>query len=163
MTTQWAINIDGKEDFPRLNYFWHKMHFQMTIVIHIGQLPTAAVIPVFITGHPIITKWGDYSKFNNQTDAKHLSEQLWEWEFVIIGRPVMKMEIKAAACYPVISDTHYIRVYFVYWWENFQSNVNPCRSSGLGGHPLSAHCVSCVLFLLDSLLLRCTALCITKK
>ena len=25
--------------------------------------PTAAVIPVFITGHPVITKWGNYSIF----------------------------------------------------------------------------------------------------
>ena len=25
---------------------------------------TAAVIPVFITGRPVITKWGDYSTFN---------------------------------------------------------------------------------------------------
>ena len=40
--------------------------------------PKAAVIPVFITGCPIITKLGDYSVFNIPTVAEYLSEQLWE-------------------------------------------------------------------------------------
>ena len=40
--------------------------------------PTAAVIPVFITGRPVITKWGDYSTFDIPTVAEYLSnsEQL---------------------------------------------------------------------------------------
>ena len=40
--------------------------------------PTAAVIPVFITGHPVfiagrtvVTKWGDYSTFDIPTVAEH--------------------------------------------------------------------------------------------
>ena len=40
--------------------------------------PIAAVIPVLITGCPVITKWGDYSSFNIPTVAGYLSEQLWE-------------------------------------------------------------------------------------
>jgi len=38
------------------------------------QRPTAAVIPVSITGHPVITKWGD-----NSTVAEYLSEKLWKY------------------------------------------------------------------------------------
>ena len=40
-------------------------------------LATAAMIPVFITGHPVITKWGDYSTFVT-TVAEYLSDQLRE-------------------------------------------------------------------------------------
>ena len=29
--------------------------------------PIAAVIPVFITGHPVIMKWGNYNTFNIPT------------------------------------------------------------------------------------------------
>ena len=32
--------------------------------------PIAAMIPVFVTGCPVITKWGNYSTFN-------ISKQLW--------------------------------------------------------------------------------------
>ena len=38
--------------------------------------PTAAMIPVFATGRPIITKWGDYSTFYIPKVAEYLSEQL---------------------------------------------------------------------------------------
>ena len=40
--------------------------------------PIAAVIPVLITGRPVITEWGEYSKFNIPTVAEYLLEQLWE-------------------------------------------------------------------------------------
>ena len=40
------------------------------------QKPTAAVISVFITGCPVITKWGDHSTFDIPTIAEYLSEQL---------------------------------------------------------------------------------------
>ena len=36
------------------------------------------MIPVFITGRPVITKWDDYSTFDILTVAEYLSEQLWE-------------------------------------------------------------------------------------
>ena len=39
-----------------------------------GPTAGAAVIPVFITGHPVTTKWGDYSTFDIPTVAKYLSE-----------------------------------------------------------------------------------------
>ena len=35
---------------------------------------TAAVIPVFITGHPVITKWGNYSTFNIFAVVEYLSK-----------------------------------------------------------------------------------------
>ena len=37
------------------------------VVEHKKQAPSAAVIPVFITGRPIITEWGDNSTFNIPT------------------------------------------------------------------------------------------------
>ena len=40
--------------------------------------PTAGTIPNFITGHPVITKWGDYSTFDIPKVTEYLSEQLWE-------------------------------------------------------------------------------------
>ena len=46
--------------------------------IYLRVRPTAAVILVFITGHPIITEWGDYSIFDIPTFAQYLLEQLWE-------------------------------------------------------------------------------------
>jgi len=39
---------------------------------------TAALIPVFLTWCPVVTKWGDYDTFNNPTVAEYLSEQLLE-------------------------------------------------------------------------------------
>ena len=40
--------------------------------------PTADVIPVFLTGRPVIIKWSDYSTFDIPTVAEYLSDQLWE-------------------------------------------------------------------------------------
>ena len=37
--------------------------------------PAATVTPVFMMGRPFITKWGDYSIFDNPFLAKYLSEQ----------------------------------------------------------------------------------------
>ena len=36
--------------------------------------PKAAVIHIFITGHPVIAKWGDYNTFNIPTAAEYISE-----------------------------------------------------------------------------------------
>ena len=38
--------------------------------------PTAAMIPVFITGRPVITKWGDYSTFDIPTVVLRDIQQL---------------------------------------------------------------------------------------
>ena len=38
--------------------------------------PTAAVIPILITGCPAIAKWSDYNTFNIPTVAEYLLEQL---------------------------------------------------------------------------------------
>ena len=43
---------------------------------HYQEGPTAAVIPVFITGRPVITKWGDYSTSDISIVAEYLLEQL---------------------------------------------------------------------------------------
>ena len=40
------------------------------------SMAKVAVIPVFKTGRPVVTKWGDYSTFDIPTVAEHLSEQL---------------------------------------------------------------------------------------
>ena len=37
---------------------------------------TAALIPVFITGCPVTTKWGDYITFNTPRFVEYISEQL---------------------------------------------------------------------------------------
>ena len=63
--------------------------------------PTAAVILVFITGHPIIKKWDDYSTFDIPKIAEYLLKQL---KCTIITpscdrrMPVMKTRITAAVC-----------------------------------------------------------------
>ena len=36
-------------------------------VVCLSPRPTAAEIPIFITGHPVITKWDDYSTSNIPT------------------------------------------------------------------------------------------------
>ena len=41
---------------------------------------TTAVIPVFITGRPIMTKWGDYSTFDIPTIVLKGIQQLWEYQ-----------------------------------------------------------------------------------
>ena len=38
------------------------------------ERPIAAMINVFITGCPVITKWGDKSTFDIPTAAEYLSE-----------------------------------------------------------------------------------------
>ena len=43
-----------------------------------SQGPTAAVIPVTIKGHPVITKWGDDSTFNLPIVVLKDIQQLWE-------------------------------------------------------------------------------------
>ena len=40
--------------------------------------PTAVVFLVFITGFPVITKWGDYSTFNIPRVVLKVIQQLWE-------------------------------------------------------------------------------------
>ena len=42
------------------------------------QRPTANVIPVFITGRPVIIKWGDHSAFNIPIVVLKDIQQLWE-------------------------------------------------------------------------------------
>ena len=45
-------------------------HSKTLVTIILKSIPlrqTATVIPVFITGHPVITKWGDYITFNIPT------------------------------------------------------------------------------------------------
>ena len=46
--------------FTTFDINWNSCsHFEAT-----GSWPTATVIPVFITGRQVITKWGNYSTFN---------------------------------------------------------------------------------------------------
>ena len=46
--------------------------------------PRAAVIPVFITGHPVITKWGNCSTFNILTVVLKDIQQLWECQMYTV-------------------------------------------------------------------------------
>jgi len=48
--------------FQESLHYKHKVISEITVVLdHNGQLwPTAVVIPVSITGQPVITKWGNY-------------------------------------------------------------------------------------------------------
>ena len=65
-----AIHNSSKPDYFLIDLFMWSMWVTMTIlkcwsIIHPSHLwPTAAVIPVIITGHLVITKWGGYSTFN---------------------------------------------------------------------------------------------------
>ena len=58
------------------------MNFAINSLLTLSNLnalwPTAAVIPVFITGCPVITRWSDYNTFEIPTIAENLLEQLWE-------------------------------------------------------------------------------------
>ena len=62
-------------------------------VVIIG--PTAAGIPIFIMGH----KWSDYSTFNSCSQrysvTRGMSNILLSPHFVVIGHPVMKIDITA--------------------------------------------------------------------
>ena len=65
-------------EFSRLNcYLFLLLHTSVSKVKR--HWLTAAVIPAFITGHPVITKWGDYSTFDITIIAINLSEQPWEY------------------------------------------------------------------------------------
>ena len=63
-----------------------KVLIQVDVKIQLGRAanpydclwPTAAVIPVFISGRPIIKKWADHSTVNIPTVILKDIQQLWE-------------------------------------------------------------------------------------